>query len=239
MPLKEENPMELSQKHHANIIMAFYMGLKERCGERGLNIFLKAEQTYGERRGRRMSLRALRDGNPLDYKAYFAYGELPNSPETVDVSLAVEPGQVHEVVCSCLWADSFITADCIQCGIDYCHEIDAAVVRGFNPYLDYELTGNIYTKGQCDFFYRSKNITENILDISKNGLLPGTFKKRDLNYHCADVYFAYVMTVKAVLEEKESSELIQYVRTALLNIYGQQILDMLDMQSDTDFFTID
>jgi hypothetical protein len=67
--------------------------------------------------------------------------------------MTVESGQVHEVVCSCLWADSFIQADYIQCDIDYCHEIDAAVVRGFNPYLDYELVGNIYTKEQCDFFF--------------------------------------------------------------------------------------
>jgi hypothetical protein len=153
--------------------------------------------------------------------------------------MTVESGQVHEVVCSCLWADSFIQADCIQCGIDYCHEIDAAVVRGFNPYLDYELVGNIYTKGQCGFFFRDKNITENILDISNNGLLPCTFKKRDFDYHCADVYYAYAMTVKAIFGEKEASELIQYVRTVLLNMCGHEILDILDMQSDTDFFMID
>ena len=37
----------------------------------GYDLFMTASRAYGERRGRRMALRAVRDGNPLDVTSYF------------------------------------------------------------------------------------------------------------------------------------------------------------------------
>ena len=57
----------LTETHHGGILVAFYKTLMETCGrQQGFDTFMTAARAYGERRGRRMAMRAVRDGNPLD-----------------------------------------------------------------------------------------------------------------------------------------------------------------------------
>lgn len=54
----------LNERQHAYLIGAFYRAFTDWHGERGKACFVKATQYIAEQRGRRMALRALRDGGP-------------------------------------------------------------------------------------------------------------------------------------------------------------------------------
>ena len=90
--------MLLTETHHAAILVEFYKELMSVCGEaRGYDVFMTAGRSYGSRRGRRMALRAMRDGNPLDTTSYFAYGELLCTEGGYAGELyEAFPGVVHE-----------------------------------------------------------------------------------------------------------------------------------------------
>ena len=75
--MTKKQPILLTEAHHGGILVSFYKAIMDLCGrDRGYDLFMTASRAYGERRGRRMALRAVRDGNPLDVTSYFAYGEL-------------------------------------------------------------------------------------------------------------------------------------------------------------------
>ena len=93
--------MKLNEKHHAAIVLAFYRALRDEYGETGLLAFSMAQRLYGEQRGRRMALRALRDGHKLGYTEYFAYSEWECTPEFFDVTMDARPGCVDECVTRC------------------------------------------------------------------------------------------------------------------------------------------
>lgn len=227
--------MLLTETHHAAILVAFYKALKNACGEtRGYDIFMTAGRNYGSRRGRRMALRAMRDGNPLDTTSYFAYGELL----CTEGSYAGEfyeaaPGVVHEHQEECMWAKVF-QDECRQCGIDYCREIDASVVRGFNPTLSFACTQNMHLTRSCDFYYRGSEIRSDFLDTFSSCLAPGEKTKREMSYHCADMYEMYCYVIRSVLPE-QAEELISGVRSHLAEVYGPEFLPALDAYQGTDF----
>ncbi len=76
-----------NEKTHAFIVASFYKHLTEKHGERGKDIFIKATQKYAEQRGARMAMRAMRDGYPLDYASYFAYGGIPQFLPSLKMSV--------------------------------------------------------------------------------------------------------------------------------------------------------
>lgn len=227
--------MLLTETHHAAIIAEFYKELMSACGEvRGYDIFMTAERSYGNRRGRRMALRALRDGNPLDMTSYFAYGELLCT-EGGDVGKLYEafPGVVHEHQENCRWAEVF-RRECRQCGVDYCREIDASVVRGFNPTLQFECTQNMHLTRSCEFYYHGKEITEDFMSIYSARIAPGEKTRREMAYHCADVHDMYCYVIRAVLPER-AEEVISAVRDRLAEQYGPEFLPAIDTYEGTDF----
>lgn len=219
----------LQEQHHAGILTAYYLELKSLAGTDGMAIFRKAEQFYGERRGRRMALRALRDGRLLNYAAYFTYGELLSTENLTDACFTAEQGRVDEQVSRCPWAEEFRRLGCWECGAFYCKEIDASVIRGFNPELYYTLLGNIYDKGYCRFCYRDDSICPDLF----SEVVPSV-NKRDFRYHCADVYQAFSHIVKMVVPA-EWEKMIHNVHSYLAEIYGAEFIRELDLIKNIDF----
>lgn len=219
----------LQEQHHAGILSAFYLALRDLAQTDGMAVFRTAERFYGERRGRRMALRALRDGRCLDYAAYFAYGELLSTEGLTDVCFSAGQGRVDERVSRCPWAEEFIRLGCRDCGAFYCREIDASVVRGFNPDLYYELLGNIYGEGCCRFCYKDGSIRPGLFDQNVS-----SSNKRDFHYHCADVYQAFSHTVK-MAAPGEWKTILGRVRSFLSKAYGEDFLNILDLGQGQDF----
>ncbi len=232
--------ISLTETHHGGILVAFYKSLAEVCGkERGLEIFMTAARTYGARRGRRMALRALHDGNPLDVTSYFAYGELLcNDEGLTDCGLfEAIPGTVHERQTDCWWAREFRAMGCKECGVDYCREIDGSIVRGFNSSLGFECTQNMHLNGSCDFYFRSSEVKEDFMDTYGSRLKPGQNVKREMAYHCADVYQMYVHIIRQVIPE-QADEVIKKVRDMLTERYGEDFWPAVEAYDGTDFESI-
>lgn len=223
--------MVLQEKHHACILAAYYTFLKKYLGDSGLIVFRKAEQYYGERRGRRMALRALREGKKLDYSAYFEYGELLSTIDAYDVSFLAKVGCVHEYVSRCPWANEFERLSCLECGEFYCSEIDAAVVRGFNPLLNYSLLGNIYAKGCCEFLYQDNSIRADLFESITKPISQDA--KKNFNFHCADVYQAFSHTINMTYPG-QFDVIMKDVREYLQREYGNELLIAIDVGSSSD-----
>jgi len=183
-----------------------------------------------------MALRAVRDGNPLDVTSYFAYGELLCTDKGLMDESSYEAcgGTVHECQRDCLWAREFRAMDCLQCGIDYCKEIDGSVVRGFNPAMGFECMQNMHLSSSCEFYFHSPEVKSDFMATFASRLKPGQNVKREMAYHCADVYNMFCHIVSQALPD-ESADLISRVRDMLKERYGEEFLPVLDSYSDTDF----
>ena len=123
--------MQWNEHQHAWIVSEYYIQLVDKYGENGKKAFIQAAQTYGEERGKRMAMRAIRDGRELDFNTYFTYGEYAATPEFFDVNMWCEKGVVNEQVTRCPWADVFARRGKKDCGAVYCKEIDKAVAGGW------------------------------------------------------------------------------------------------------------
>lgn len=227
----------MDEIQHAFIVSEFYRLLKAHDGENGIAVFRMAAITYGEQRGKRMAMRALRDGHPLDYEGYFAYGEYPSTDAYFDVDMWDEQGVVNERVTRCPWATVFAERGMKECGVAYCREIDRAIVRGFNPELELETASTQHLQGCCRFYFRDQKVypgllekagalTENRSDISK-----------PLEYHCGHVFHVFSQTVRGVYGQA-GAEMCGQVIEAFRGAFGEQMTGALLENAKADFETI-
>jgi hypothetical protein len=234
----QSNNILLNEAHHASILVSFYNVLEKTCGhERGLEIFMTAARAYGRRRGRRMAMRALRDGNPLDMTSYFAYGELLSTEGAYKGYYTASPGMVHEHQDGCPWATEF-HASCFQCGVEYCREIDNSVIRGFNPNLEFSCPQNMHLTPACDFYYGGAEITPDFMETYASRVPAGSVTKREMAYHCADVYQMFCHITTQVLPT-EGEGIVAEVRAQLSQKYGEAFLPALDRFEGKNFERID
>ena len=111
---------------------------------------------------------------------------------------------------------------------------DGAVVRGFNPTMGFERTQNMHLNSSCDFYFHSPEVKSDFMSTYESRLKPGQCVKREMAYHCADVYQMYCHVITQVLP-KDAAGLIERVRAILSERYGKDFLPVLDSYSGTDF----
>lgn len=225
--------MRLNEHHHAIILDTCFKTLRELRGERGIELFRLCARAYGERRGRRMAMRALRDGNPLDMTSYFAYGELLSTEGSYIGTYDAYEGFVIERQTQCPWCTAFRTMDGHDCAVCYCREIDGAIVRGFNPDLGYELIQNMHTAGSCEFIFKSPEIRRDFMETYSDRLDGRPAPKIEMTYHCADVYHTFKRITSAVLTQDEQAALQSALRTRL----GDEAMAELEAWPDELFET--
>jgi hypothetical protein len=224
--------MQWNEYQHAWIVSEFYIQLTGRYGENGKQAFIQASQTYGEQRGKRMALRALRDKKELDFNAYFAYGEYAATPEFFDVNMWCEKGVVNEKVTRCPWADVFAKRNVKDCGVVYCKEIDKAIVRGFNPELDMKTASTQHMESCCRFYFYHENVTEDTLEEkeAENAKMP-------LSYHCVHVWHVFDTVVQGIYGA-EGKEISDKVLKSLENEFGKEASEYIRKKEGTPFDTI-
>lgn len=190
--------MFFDERVHTDIVIAFYRALQEHLPEARVRpVFLKCVQQYGEERGRRMAMRALRMGYALDFNAYQACGEWASTrPELAD-SRAAEPihGMSHTCNYHCLWCQQFKARDAADVGRIYCSEIDRSIVRGFNPDMHFELRGYAHDGDCCEFVFGPYD-PEVKLARPEGGV-------KDFTFHCAHTYHSFCHTLAQSLPEAE------------------------------------
>ena len=231
--------MGFNEKVHAYIAAKYHTYLTGKFEERGRRAFIHATQYYAEQRGRRMAQRAIRDGKELNFTNYYRYGEWVNTQDVKDLGcnnimkfVKYEPdGELHFTQCP--WATQFHEMGLNNtAGAEYCRHLDNSIVRGYNPYLTYEVDQTIETEDYCIHRMGPVDFDENT-DLSKK---PENL--RDFEYHCAHSYWAY-NEVTAAIFGAEGMGVNAQVLADLAADYGQDMADTLMKYKDTNFNVCD
>ncbi|MEA4920913.1 MAG: L-2-amino-thiazoline-4-carboxylic acid hydrolase [Clostridiaceae bacterium] len=225
---------EFTERHHAFIAAAFYDELTKTFGERGKAAFVMATQRYAEQRGARMAQRAIRDGKPLDFVTYREYGEWVNTKTTIDagesnqsVPLTSSPDCEYKVT-RCPWAAQFKDMDMRQGGVCYCTHLDKSIVRGFNPYLVFEVPQSMHDHDYCIQIMRGANFKEDQKferDI-KN--------QKGFDYHCGHSYKTFAQVTEAIFASA-GRKISSRVLDRFAEEYGRDMADGLMSFWNVDF----
>jgi hypothetical protein len=197
-----------NEKNHAYIIGLFYKHLKEA----GIPVFIKAAQRYAEQRGNRMALRALKDGQELTFASYMAYGEWTGTVH-MEVTEERDNDSLIVTVSTCPWAETFAKMGLKDCGMVYCKEIDQGIVRGFNPYLVFELKSVLHNSEHCVQVF-------NNIDSAEEVPAPADGKK-DWQYHCAHVF----ATMAEITKAAGYGDIVDRVKTDYIQAFGEAALE--------------
>ncbi len=145
----------LTSGHHAVLFALIAQQMLQLAGPtEGERVIRQGVRRYGEQRGRRMALRAQAAGDPLDVQSYFKYGEWQAGPGEMEQAVLETSPQTRQVVARCLWNQTWRENHLLPYGRLYCLEIDAALMRGFNPALSLEVRSTLSGgEEQCDFVF--------------------------------------------------------------------------------------
>ncbi|MDR1419803.1 MAG: L-2-amino-thiazoline-4-carboxylic acid hydrolase [Treponema sp.] len=225
---------QYDETHHAFLILVFYKVLS---GIRnGKDLFVKATQMYGEQRGLRMALRALRDEAKLNMASYLAYGEWEPTAGAFDINFEAENGVLNETVRRCPWADTWKKHNLPETGEIYCREIDTAIVRGFNSALVLNAESNICGAGLCVFHFHDP-------DIKGDGIFKQAeelkFRRRgkaveDFAYHCGHLWTVFTGVIRDVLPG-DAGKLTELASEKIIEEYGEEFLNTIRSFETVDF----
>jgi len=232
------HPPALTATHHAMLFALMARAVGHHADDKTCEALMrKAVRTYGEQRGHRMALRARANGHALTMANFLAYGEwsLESGESDLQVVAKVPHARVH--IGKCPWHRVWAEKDLLPYGRYYCLEIDAALIRGFNPELKLDVKESL-TAGQprCDFVFHDANLTlRNYLAVAYRKLVnPGRACRMPWDYHCGHLY----KTVGDIIVRELGAPGQEAVDTALAEFtatYGQRATRILTDFQDTDF----
>ncbi|WP_207653950.1 L-2-amino-thiazoline-4-carboxylic acid hydrolase [Pygmaiobacter massiliensis] len=225
---------EFTEKHHAFLAATFYTLLTEKYQERGEAAFVLATQRYAEQRGSRMAQRAIRDGKPLTFATYREYGEWVNTQSVKDEGcdnqgymVSYQP-DFDERVTQCPWATQFREMNMSKAGTVYCTHLDKSIVRGFNPYLVFEVPQSMHEHDCCIQTARNANIPDGTVFQKHKEYLKG------FDYHCAHSYKTYSQIITAIFATGGAAISAEVLKR-FADAYGSDMADVLTRYQDTDF----
>ena len=229
--------IEMTELHHAFIVARYYKHLTEAFGEQGEQLFIFATHKYAEQRGSRMAQRAIRDGKPLTFETYRAYGEW----QSTDTAQSLMGGFENEVISNtpdyevhinqCPWAHQFKAMNMQACGVVYCTHLDKAIARGFNPYLTFDVPQSINDHDCCIQIMRDVTFKEGQVFEKAGGNIKG------FDYHCGHVLKTFGDLSKAVFAE-EGTIVSNSVLSDFSKEYGTEMASTIKHFENTDFNTI-
>lgn len=127
---------EFMAKHHALLFAWLAKDITSLVGEEQASPVLhRAVRRYGEQRGHRMALRAQANGHDLSMLSWLAYPEWKAGKGETVMKIVQKRPAVRINMPLCPWYTTWKNEDLLAHGTCYCEEIDASVVRGFNPEL--------------------------------------------------------------------------------------------------------
>ncbi|MEZ3436291.1 MAG: L-2-amino-thiazoline-4-carboxylic acid hydrolase [Lachnospiraceae bacterium] len=218
---------KFNEYHHAYICGYLYDELKKAFGEQGKLAFIKATQFYGEQRGGRMALRAIRDGRDLSYDSYFHYVEWRATPGLAEIERTVTDGVMLSENFVCPWHTALKEMGLSECGAVYCRHIDASLVRGFNPELKFEAETILHTSNSCKLkFYIGKPI-----EAFEKGDAPIVY---DMEYHCAHLLWTFAEVIENIFG-KDGNIVVINVKERFAEKYSKEMIDALEMYRDCNF----
>lgn len=230
--------MELSASHHAVLFALLARAVLVHFGaERGEAVIRQAVRRYGEQRGGRMRLRALRDGEALTMLNYMAYSEWRGREGESQQKMAETAPDAYSFIERCPWNDAWMENDLLPYGRLYCQEIDLALVRGFNPQLRLEVRSTLSNDQKpCEFvFYQADLTPENLVILGekkaanqqKGAVMPW-------GYHLGHLYQAVKSAVVSELGGAGEA-VLQEALSEFAQRYGEEVVQMILSFQTVDF----
>jgi hypothetical protein len=227
-----------SESSHALLVALIARQVIFRYGEAvGVASLRTAIRCYGEQRGHRMALRALGNGDKLTIANFLAYGEWRYTAGDAEMEQMEDGSDIRTIIRRCPWADAWTDNSLLYYGRYYCQEIDAALLRGFNPELLLAVNKTLSNDElPCDFVYPQAVlepgqtlawIREKASRLESTCVLPW-------DYHCGHFY----QVCSLVVGEDFGPEGRVTVQNALAEFalrYGGQAAGMIAGYLKTDF----
>ncbi|WP_245415699.1 L-2-amino-thiazoline-4-carboxylic acid hydrolase [Alteribacter populi] len=124
-------------------------------GEEGKEAVMEGVRTFGEERGRDIKRRAAEVGEPNGKDNYLSNYDMGRS-ELFEFETHFHPTEIEQTFTKCAFADQWMKDGMEEHGILYCHMIDPAVAKGFNPNFEVIHDQYVLKEGVCHFRFQLK-----------------------------------------------------------------------------------
>lgn len=172
----------------SSIVKAIFSHTDTKNGEQ---VISKAVKKYGRQRGKRMALRAQKNGHDVDFISYFAYGEWVAPENDMNLRIIEKTPDVRLNIFKCPWHTVWKENNLLDYGKYFCKDIDSALVYGFNPKLEIKINST-QTHGDdlCDFVFKNGNLTVfKLLGLAyKKKIKPGKTAIMPWDYHAGHLF---------------------------------------------------
>lgn len=223
-------------EQHAVLIGLTGKYLEKYEGDYGTDLFINSIIKYAAQRGRRMRNRAIRDGQPLNYETFLAYGELILHTLPGDYSVKSQSPVYINCCHRCMWDEAWRKYNLSEYGAWYCKYVDLHLVQGFSEDM-VMITKSMRGLGDdcCTFvnvgYEQTEESAKRIADLKAS--LQGRYGK-DFLYHEGHFLNAVRAVCQKVLGEsyeKMEQELLE----ELGEIYSDQLATEVKEKSYEDF----
>ncbi|MBO5113430.1 MAG: L-2-amino-thiazoline-4-carboxylic acid hydrolase [Lachnospiraceae bacterium] len=223
-------------EQHAVLIGLAGKYLEKYQGEYGIDLFVNSIVRYGNQRGRRMRGRAIRDGRPLNYETFLAYGELKLNIQPGDYSVKSESPVYINCCHRCMWDEGWRKYQLSKYGEWYCKYIDISLVQGFSSDMVMLVKSMRGLGDECCTFVnvgyeQTPESKQRIADLKQE--LNGKYS-RDFLYHLGHFLNAVRTICSPVLQEKYE-QLENDMKQEFGAIYGKDIAESVWESSTQDF----
>ncbi len=221
--------IKFTAQHHAMLFTNIAKEVIEKIGEEnGKKLIGRAVRKYGRQRGKRMALRAHKNGHALSVANYFAYGEWEVPKDEMDFKLIEKNPDARLNIFKCPWHSVWKENNLLEYGKYFCQEIDAALVNGFNPDLEIKVNSTQTNGGElCEFVF--KNAELNFLKIIglayKKKINPGAAAIMPWEYHTGHLF----KTLGEVIKQELGAEAEIIMENALTNFSNFSSKDHIEI----------
>lgn len=235
---KNSDDTIFTAQHHALLFSCIVKAIFINTGKKNREILIrKAIRKYGEQRGKRMALRAEKNGHNLDVVSYFAYGEWVVPKNELDLKLIEKKPDARLNIFKCPWHSVWKEKNLLEYGKYFCKEIDAALVFGFNPDLEI-IVNSTQTNGDklCDFIFKDAQITflKTIDLLYKKKITPGADAIMPWEYHAGHLFKTFGEVIKqdlGVLADK----IIEDALVDFIDFSSTDHIKIIKKYENTDF----
>jgi hypothetical protein len=239
---KNNGHKSFTPAHHGLLMAWIGRQLFQRIGPvKGEMILRKAIRRYGEERGRRMALRVQTAGKELTMLNYLIYGECSlTAGEMTQRMEQNNHNNLRMLVEHCPWQATWMEENLMEYGRLYCHEIDLALIRGFNPQLHLDvLKTQTNDRQPCDFIFHGVplSVSNSLALMVGQKINPGKRAILPWEYHVGHLYktISDVLTAELGLTGREASEAALVEFTAR---FGEGSTRIVRDYQQTDFSSL-
>ncbi len=128
---KKEKYIDAPLSMQAKLFATLARKVMERFGDEGREAVIAAVREFGEERGKRMAECAVAEGRQPDFASFLVVSDLDTSYHQMVPEIG--EGEVRVTISYCPFASACREWGLSEYGKYFCREIDAAIMRGYNP----------------------------------------------------------------------------------------------------------